>query len=152
MSNEENMFYRDGKLSLRHRLYGCDVPMTDLDFVCCEYDRCQPLAIVEYKHCNADPNTLRQRPGVRVIRALADRAGIAAWVALYDPNRWVYTIMPLNEQAQQLFGARLLLNERQYVEVLYRLRKTSAPLEILSRLSDTIDRSIKQKIESEPLG
>ena len=56
MTSNEQHFKRDAWLSGRHRVWGSNVPAMDLDFILAEYDRCVPIALIDYKHERATIN------------------------------------------------------------------------------------------------
>lgn len=45
MSSHERTGWRDMAISQRHRLYGYDCPMFDIDFMCVEYDKSMPVCL-----------------------------------------------------------------------------------------------------------
>jgi hypothetical protein len=136
MAAEEIMHFRDWKLSLRHRLYGPDFPMFDLDFVVMESFDHTCRALVEYKHCHSDWDSLAQRPIAKVLTSLGDAAGIPAWIAVYDPRTWNYKVLPLNDRAREVIQKKYH-TEVEYVSVLYRVKGMEAPAEVLAKLNAT---------------
>lgn len=135
MSQIEKLGWRDERISERHRVYGSNVPATDLDFVVVEYDSAEPRALVDYKHVRVgypDLNTA----SMRAMAALADRSGIPFVVARYDPSWWTYTLYPGNGIAQRHFRFGEALSERQYVAWLYRVRSQEMPSDLEALLND----------------
>jgi hypothetical protein len=137
MGAKEMTFTRDARASLRHRLYGKDCPLADLDgFIWYEYFNRSVAALIEMKYWTTDPNTVMASANTAALRDLAQRANLPAWICYYDPSRWVYRVETLNDLARDLFAKRYH-TEREYVEALYRLRGQTAPEEVLSRLNAT---------------
>jgi hypothetical protein len=50
---DEQLGWRDERISARHRTWGCDCPAADIDFLVLEYDGGVASDLVEYKHDNA---------------------------------------------------------------------------------------------------
>ena len=68
MTSNEQHFKRDAWLSGRHRVWGSNVPAMDLDFILAEYDKCVPVALIDYKHQRSSSGTvtpIRQAGGVK---------------------------------------------------------------------------------------
>ncbi len=126
MAEQEILHFRDWRLSKRHRdVYGRDCPMVDIDFLVVEYGHCTPRALVEYKHASpVGLSVIKETAGLRTEKALADMAGLPAWVAFYRPYIWDYKIYSLNDKARAIFGPGeyVYLCERAYVEKLYQVR------------------------------
>ena len=139
MPSQEILHLRDWQLSERHRAWGRNCPMIDLDFLAVEFDTLIPRGICEYKHCNTrfTDDELCQRAGIRVVRTLANLAGLAAWVAVYNPNNWSFRVVALNEIARTLFGGKKIFTERDYVERIYHLRGSKLPADIEVQLNAT---------------
>ena len=149
MTSNERQFKRDAWLSGRHRVWGSDVPAMDLDFILAEYDRCVPIALIDYKHERATINL--ESANNRTLTALGDMAGIPAFIVRYghsnqsgwsdfweevaeDSVPW-FQIIPLNMYAH---GADLpsndnntRLSELVFVSWLYELRGRKIPQDIV---------------------
>lgn len=131
----ERTQWRDEAISARHRLYGWDTPALDIDFLMLEYDSGHPSALVEYKAQGAkavNPN----HPSMKAIRTLANAARIPFFVVFYSQAKnWCFHATPMNEYAQRFVPTPAYFSEREYVQLLYRLRqKTCSPV-ILSQLN-----------------
>ena len=150
MTSNERQFKRDAWLSGRHRVWGRDVPAMDLDFILAEYDRCVPIALIDYKHERATINL--ESANIRTLTALGDMAGIPAFIVQYghshqsgwshffeevpeDSVPW-FQIIPLNVYAH---GADLpsndnntRLSELVFVSWLYEMRGRKIPQDIVS--------------------
>lgn len=141
MPDKEILGLRDWRLSERHRLWGGDCPMADLDFVVTEFDNCRPMALVEYKHCSpSGHSTIKETAQIKTIRALADMACLPAWVAFYRPWTWSFKIAPLNDKARILWQDAedyIIVTESEYVETLYNLRGRRLPKIVAAKLNET---------------
>ena|ERR1017187_5634734 len=126
MSKQERTGFRDEWISRRHRLWGDDVPIADLDFLVIEYDRCKCVALVEYKHVNLR-GKFKPDPNTRALQHLATIGKIPFYVIFYDPeNRTFSQFLFPSEWAKQL-GPTLsptndAVSELEFVEFLYQLR------------------------------
>jgi len=128
----ERTHWRDEALSERHRGYGLDAPMVDVDFLCLEYDTGKPVAIVEYKLGSPRPLDL-EHSSYKAVRRLADASKIPFAVVFYNSTVWVYTAFPANHWATEWFREGEELTEVGYVKRLYRLRGREAPPEVIRR-------------------
>jgi hypothetical protein len=113
MTSNEQHFKRDAWLSGRHRVWGRDVPAMDLDFILAEYDRCVPMALIDYKHEHGAINF--QSANIRTLVALGDMAGLPAFIVRYghsnqdgwwgevpdDSTPW-FQVIPLNSTRTRL--------------------------------------------------
>ena len=122
----ERSGWRDDKISARHRLWGWDCPAVDIDFILCEYNKGLPVALIEYKHKDAQlPNM-----GNPSIMALADLATnyskgpLPCFIAVYCNVHWWFKIIPLNSAAEKIYpnATSRNLSEKRYVASLYYMR------------------------------
>src|SRR5258706_1223315 len=149
MSREERTGWRDVEFSLRHRVWwGDDCPVVNIDslgvpdgggdpFNAVEYNRCRPVAIIEYKHCNAasyDENSAN----LLTLKNLAMMARLPMLVVRYWPHTWTMGVKRLNGRAMAAFGRDGLVTAHDYVMALYRLRGLELPYAVGSRLKGTI--------------
>ena len=154
---QERTGWRDKKLSERHREWGYDCPMVDLDdiysdsgcpmgrdmWTCLEYDRGHPKALVEYKHEYAVKafeeiiNSNRLHPNQRSTKELADNSRIPYLITLYADNLTWYRVHPMNDYARQYIGETTKMSELEYVTLLYRMRGRIIPNDILKKLKNT---------------
>ena len=125
----ERTGWRDEKLSLRHRQWGVGCPAVDLDFLMVEFDRARVCCIVEYKNEFAAIQ-YASHPSYRAVIDLADRAGIPFIACRYasDFSRWRVT--PLNEKAKKFLPTATDLSEKEFVELLYRMRGRMMPSDL----------------------
>jgi hypothetical protein len=137
MTSYERTDWRDQEISHRHRDWGFNCPSVDLDFLMVEYNLGKPVAIVEYKHRNAQfPNI--KHPTYRALRSLADSACIPFFIAFYWPEIWAFKVIPVNEISMELYDETKIYTEREYVESLYKIRAKSIEVNVLRRLNEEI--------------
>lgn len=140
MSLDERTYWRDHQLSIRHREWGSDIPMVDIDFLAVEYFFAKPVAIVEYKNERAPPQVVGN-PSYRAICALADASQIPFFVVRYASDFAWFLVVCINAHASHAcnqFGlgspgevaGRWMMNEEEWVEMLHRLRGTTTPQDI----------------------
>lgn len=120
MTAYERTGQRDLKLNNRHRLYGYNCPMQDLDFPVIEYDRCEVVALIEYKlkYAVVDPKSAN----IRALKNHANRCDLPFFVVFYDNEVWWYMVYPVNHIAKTILPDATMMSEREYVSFLYRLR------------------------------
>jgi hypothetical protein len=125
---KERSGWRDQAISERHGAWGFNCPAVDLDFVMLEYNHGKPCALVEYKHKFArkvDPS----HATYRALIALADGYSggpLPCFVAIYDPDYWSFTVVPLNDIAKQYYKHcdGETLTEQRFVKSLHLIRKS----------------------------
>jgi len=133
--NAQSLMEAQIQLSDRHRQWGDDCPMVDLDFLMCEYNHGVPVAIVDYKFHGAQLT----QTSVKTYETLSgfydkDHLQIPFMVARYWPGSWAFKLKPVNEAATAFLdrvkdglrtahGEWIPLTEYQFVWLLYRLRK-----------------------------
>ena len=122
----ERTGWRDLSLSQRHRRWGWDCPAVDLDFLFLEYDRGEPVALVEYKHELAAIQ-YPSHPTYQAMRRLGTRAGIPVFGVRYAGDFSWWRVSPLNELAKQWVVAQTEMTEAGYVSLLYLIRGRSVP-------------------------
>ena len=125
----------------------------DLDFILAEYDRCVPIALIDYKHERATINL--QSANSRTLTALGDKASIPAYIVQYghshqsgwsdlwqevppDSVPW-FQIIPLNSYAHTADlpsnANDTRLSELVFVSWLYELRGRKIPQGIVNLLT-----------------
>jgi len=125
---QERTGWRDERISKRHKQWGWNCPALDIDFLLLEYDEGKAVALVEYKHEDAQVVRLGH-PSVRAVVDLADRASLPAFVVRYaDDFTWWYPT-PLNQRARELLPEARMTTEAEWVEILYRCRGRDLPPE-----------------------
>ena len=150
MTSNEQHFKRDAWLSGRHRVWGRDVPAMDLDFILAEYDRCVPIALIDYKHERATINL--ESANSRTLTALGDMAGIPAFIVRYGHSNqsgwwgevpenstpW-FQVIPLNSYAHTAGlpsnDNKTRLSELVFVSWLYELRGRKIPQGIMNTIT-----------------
>ena len=125
----ERTGWRDSALSERHGHWGFNCPAVDLDFVMMEYNHGKPCALVEYKHKNArlpDPTHATYRALVSLANGYIE-GSLPCFVAIYDPDTWVFIVHPLNDSAREHYKhcAGEPLSECRFVRSLHLLRKST---------------------------
>lgn len=122
----ERTGWRDDRISLRHRAWGFNDPVVDVDFLLLEYDRGKACALVEYKHELAMP-LRRCHPSVSALADLATRATVPAFIVRYADDFTWFQVNPLNEKARSILPEAARMDEKDWVRLLYRLRGRELP-------------------------
>lgn len=133
--NAEALMQAQQQLSDRHRDWGDDVPVVDLDYLMAEFNHGVPVAIVDYKYHAADLAKTSAKTH-ETLSGFYDEQGrqIPFLIARYWPETWAFKVNPVNEAATAFFervqpkllaeyGEWIHLTEYQFVWLLYRLRK-----------------------------
>src|SRR5262245_48041683 len=105
MSANERTGWRDEAASARHRFYGENAPMVNIDSLWLEYDRAVPVALVELRRVGGRVWGLENDSNVRAIAALAnDRfTPLPFVIVLYDYPPFGYKVVYLNGFAAAFF-------------------------------------------------
>lgn len=130
----ERTGWRDEWISNRHRTWGWDCPMVDIDFLAAEYDQAKPVAIIEYKAAGAAISDFT-KPSYKVLIGLANAANIPFAVVRYHAKQSLFYIQPGNDLANFAFTCKKIISEFEYVGQLYRLRQRETPETIGQQLS-----------------
>ncbi|NBW20592.1 MAG: hypothetical protein EBR82_72755 [Caulobacteraceae bacterium] len=122
----------------------------DLDFILAEYDRCVPIALIDYKHEHGTINL--ESANTRTLIALGDMAGIPAFIVRYGHSNqsgwwgeveensvpW-FQIIPLNSHAHTAGvpsnDDNAKVTELVFVTWLYELRGRKIPQDIADILN-----------------
>jgi hypothetical protein len=128
---EERTGWRDESLSQRHRRWGWDCPAVDLDFVSLEYDKGKASVLVEYKNEHAAPQ-MASHPSYRAMVDLV-RPGIPVFAVRYASDFSWWRAVPLNREAKRWLPTRTELTEREWVALLYEIRGTPMPSDLLEQ-------------------
>lgn len=130
---EERTGWRDQEMSDRHRKWGWDCPMQDIDFLAVEYDHFLPVAIVEYKHEAAELQTLAN-PSYKVLANLGRMANLPVFAVRYGTGLDWYNVVPIGGLATILIPKRVRMTEMEWVSFLYRLRGRTIPENIAKEI------------------
>jgi len=122
----ERTGWRDEGLSRRHREWGWDCPMVDIDFLALEYDAGKAIAIVEYKHEGAMPQDYTNK-SYQALKDLANKAQLPLFVVWYARDFASWKVDALNKYAKAVAPSKTILTEKKYVEFLYSLRSRILP-------------------------
>ncbi len=133
-TRQERTEWRDLALSRRHRDWGFNCPAVDLDFLMVEYNCGKPVGLIEYKHHLALLPNL-EHATYRALTELANLSGLPFMLAFYWPDIWAFKVYPVNEISEQWFELYEMLNEREFVRRLYKMRRRvlTAHLEAILR-------------------
>lgn len=113
----------------RHRDFGCDVPMIDID--CLEFDEMEPIAIIEVKRTNEQLSYMQYY----LLQRAADKMHLPLFIIRHADNFASYKVkaanrlaknfLPMNEPVKEM-------TEREWVTLLYRLRRRTPPDNLFS--------------------
>lgn len=137
---KERSGWRDEALSRRHREWGFDCPMVDIDFLTVEYDYSTPTALIEYKKEDANVNFDEisdkgaSPQSYKALKSLSDNSNIPLLVIIYTNNLKQYYVIPMNEFAYKYVPQEIVLSELEYVALLYKMRRRQIPDNIVERI------------------
>lgn len=148
MTRPERTGIRDDRLPERHKSYGQNCPVTDLDAIGIEFYSGKPVAIIEWKHKNWRQEYTSDLT-LNALRELADgyrRGPIPFLIAVYCNDDWWVQVRPLNDRAKRFFAARNVsdgdyLTEQRFVRALYAMRGLAPNAEeeaIIAGLNDIL--------------
>ena len=132
----ENTDWRDEDLSKRHRSWGWNCPVVDIDFLVCEFNLGKPVALIEYKRHRikfVNENDINYR----VLRDLADSRyrPLPFFVCFYWPDVWAFKVVPMNKTAHAYVEKETIMSEYEYVSFLYKMRRIALKNEISENLN-----------------
>ena len=130
----ERTGWRDEWISNRHRAWGWDCPMVDIDFLAAEYDQAKVVAVIEYKAAGAPIHDFT-KANYRTLIGMSETLKVPFAVVRYHPTQSLFYVIPGNDRAKFAFTNQKIISEFEYVEQLYRLRKRETPEAIASQLS-----------------
>lgn len=110
--------WRDAELSAWHRQLGFNMPMVDIDWLCCEYDHGTPVALVEYKRRRPESIDTGEA-NYRALLRLARSAGIPLFVVAYTKDLMEFNVLALSDKQPAWFQ----MGPAEYIRFLYDLRK-----------------------------
>ena len=123
MSANERSGWRDASLSLRRRWYGPDVPVQDIDDIWIEFDRCQPVALIEYKATDALKTSWQVDVLVRLAAPRTDELP-AFGVRYWSEPEFRFKVWPLNGSARARLPSVTNMSEFQFASFEYALTET----------------------------
>lgn len=132
---KEKHGFRNEWYSNRHRNYGFECFMVDIDFI--EHDKGIPVALIETKHANTKEVDLWHY-NIKALCALADASKIPAFVVVYFEDLQSFYVTAINQFAKECPGKERIFvdemySEERYVKLLYFLRGKKAPQDILDK-------------------
>jgi hypothetical protein len=136
----ERTGWRDWRISLRHKCWGFDCPAVDIDFPMIEYDRGRCMAFVEYKHeCSAmlSKEEIEKNRSFQAMTHLGNQAQVPVLLVKYANDFSWFRVFPLNYVAKFFIPKCAEMGEREYVELLYKMRHSTAPRETLDSIEVT---------------
>lgn len=122
--SKERTGWRDERISRLHREWGYDCPAVDIDFLLIEYDEGIPVALVEYKHEEAQPVD-RDHPSYRAMLHLTSAADIPLFVVRYSDDLSQWAVTPIGYIARLLIHQKTTMTQAQFIDFLYELRGRS---------------------------
>ena len=133
---KEDTGWRDEEMSNRHREWGWNCPVLDIDFLVCEYNLGKPVAIIEYKRQKI-PVINESAVGYRVLRDLADARyrPLPLFVVFYWVGIWAFKVIPMNETARSYIVSETVMSEYDYVSFLYKMRRIALKNELGNKLN-----------------
>ena len=96
---KERTGWRDEAISRRHRLYGVECPMIDIDFLVSENSYDQSKSIIEYKSDLVPQPPDFTNTQYRTLINLSNKAELPFYSVYYNKNIWCYTVYPGNDLA-----------------------------------------------------
>lgn len=137
---KERSGWRDQWISNRHRDFGWAL-CVDVDFLGIEYDYGVPVCLIEYKHFHADIKLSSSQ--MKAQKYMADNLrmpdgsfGMPFFVVAYYPEHHNYHVIPMNDAAKAIPNCSVAKtwSERNFVKLLYWMRKKNCPQEILDQM------------------
>lgn len=131
----DNTEWRDEEISKRHREWGWNCPVVDIDFLVCEFNLGKPVALIEYKK-HRIKKINENDINYRVLRDLADArySPLPFFVCFYWSEIWAFKVVPMNETARAIILGEVVMTEFDYVSFLYKLRRIALKNELSEKL------------------
>lgn len=132
MARKLDSGWRDTLLAKRHDYYGFGCPTAGMTLPMIEYDRGEPLAVINYIR-RGDPMPKGPDVGAayEAMGALrrADGCSLPFFTAKYDPFNWAMKLFPHNDAARTFLLDETWrpMSETEFVSHLYRLRGRKVP-------------------------
>ncbi len=127
--NKERTGWRDERISRKHREWGMEAPIIDIDFLVIELKYSIPKAIIEYKEKSAKTFTLNDWQ-YKALSNLSNKAELPLFnVRYYIDNKEIFKgiITPLNKIANKYLKKQTKMNELEYINFLYAIRDMEVP-------------------------
>ncbi len=125
-SRKERTGWRDQALSEKHREWGYDLPMVDLDFLCLEYaggGKLKLAALIDYK-AGLERGVDNWADSIYLVQhQLAEKAGLPFFIVKYDAREWYFLIHPVNALARLFCNEGQRMSETAYRAFLQSLRR-----------------------------
>lgn len=124
--------WRDSMLAVRHKSYGFEAPAPGMKLSMIEYDKGEPLALINYWNRNVQlpfgKDVARHYHAFGELHRFTGEQ-LPFMTAQYDPRNWSFRVFGHNEAAHSFLDTRgwVVMNERQFVNNLYRLRGRHTP-------------------------
>lgn len=110
------------KLSDWHRTIGYNCPAVDIDLLLLEFDKGEPVALIEYKHERA-PLQRTSHPSYKALITLGNRAELPVFAVRYDDSLTWFRVTALNTYAQVFIPEKQkVMTEPQYKQFLHNIR------------------------------
>ncbi len=133
MARKHDSGWRDGRLNLVHAAWDVPFPATGMTFPTIEYDRGEPLAVINYLRRDV-PLPVAGADTGRAYYALSDLhsaygTNLPFLTVQYDPRNWAMRLFGHNDAARDLIGASgwVTVTEEHFVRQLYRIRGRHLP-------------------------
>lgn len=106
-------------ISKRHRDFGWDVPVVDLDFIAFNQAG-NPKMLVEYKDCHSkfELKTKLNHPTLLTLSSFSNKAKIPFYLVVYKKQTTglLFTVHPINLLAKQMYPKVLSYSENEYFD------------------------------------
>ena len=126
MTVHERTGFRDEAISRRHREWGINCPVVDVDLSFIEYDLSIPAAFVDYKERHSSVPLSDQASNLRALGGLYNEHGqqLPFFVCYYDSETWAFKAHPMNARAIDIVCGTepMKLTELEWVKLLHFIR------------------------------
>jgi hypothetical protein len=127
-------------ISDRHRVWGSDCPMADIDFLGVEYDRATPVCLIDWKDHHADPARFSCATDTAISRLASGwQQPLPYMIVRYWPEDSTFEVHPRNDAAKRIYGGTVSMSEEEFAASLYRIREREIPASIRLTLAPRID-------------
>jgi len=128
-------------ISDRHREWGSDCPMADIDFLGVEYDRGVPVCLIDWKDHHASVASFRCATDAALERLASGwQTPLPYMIVRYWPDTASFEVHPRNAAAMRHYGGTVSMNEADFAASLYRIRGRQIPFRVVdSRAIDLHD-------------